>query len=436
MQIPHVFRADPRFSRRSFLAGSAGSIAALSTVGVAAAQSASTEGDEGGSGTAEAAKLPNAATGRPMPKLLREPPLPPEERVGFAIVGLGKFGLNQIAPSFAESRMCRLTALVSGSREKAERVAAEYGVEDASIYSYEDFDRIAENDAVDVVYIILPNSLHAEFAIRAFKVGKHVLCEKPIATSVEDAERMIQAAATADRKLMVAYRAQYEPHSLTAMKMIRDGEIGRVRVVTTDNGRELDPEDVADQWRMNRALSGGGALPDVGIYGVNGTRYLLNEEPVEISASMDKRPDDPRFKDVDDVVTWMMKFPSGAIAHGSTSYSYKSASRFHVMGEEGTLTMDPATDYYEHALEHQTAAGTEDIQVQAENQFAAEMDHMASAVKDGTPIKTPGEEGLQDMRIIAAIYEAAESGRTVKVDWSYTRAVPPEQGAPEPGGGE
>ena len=153
-----------------------------------------------------------------------------------------------------------------------------------AIYDYAGFDRIARDPAIDVVYIVLPNFMHAEYTIRALKAGKHVLCEKPMATSVADAERMIAAAKAADRKLMIAYRCHYEPLNLEAMRRVRAGTMGKPRLVVTKMGRQSDLAEPSDAWRLDMAKSGGGALADMGIYGVNGARYLLNEEPVEVRA--------------------------------------------------------------------------------------------------------------------------------------------------------
>ena len=170
------------------------------------------------------------------------------------------------------------------------------------------------------------------------------------------------------------------------------------------------------------SIAGGGSLMDIGIYGLNGARYLTGEEPAEIKASTHSPADDPRFHEIEDVVTWELRFPSGAIAHGSTSYSYASASRFGVLGTKATLTLDPATSYYQHGMELKAGAQTRRFAMPEGNQFAAQLDHLSEAVMNGAAVRTPGEEGLQDVRLMLAIYEAARTGRTVQVDWTYRRA--------------
>ena len=368
-------------------------------------------------------QIPDKAIGRPQPVLQKKPPIPESEKLGFAVVGLGQLALGEILPAFAESRMSKLVALVSGNPEKAKKTAARSGVRPDAIYDYGGFDRIAQDDRIDVVYIVLPNALHADFTVRALKAGKHVLCEKPMAVSVEQCRQMIAAAEQAKRKLMIAYRAQYEPYSLDAMRRIRSGELGDLQMISTDNGRTADPSDPADQWRLLHDLAGGGSLMDIGIYGLNGARYLSGEEPAEVRAQIFNRPDDHRFAQVEDVVAWQLRMPSGLIVNSSCGYSYERTSRFDVLGTKARLTMDPATEYHEHKTVISTGGAKNQPQIMERNQFAAEMDHLANAIKEGRPVKSPGEEGMQDIRLMMAIYDAAKTGQPVKTDWRYVRAV-------------
>ncbi len=222
---------------------------------------------------------------------------PADAGVGFAVVGLGKLSLGQIVPGFRNCRSARLTALVSGHADKANRIAAEQHLPAGSVYSYADFDRIAADPRIDVVYIVLPNFMHAEYTIRALKAGKHVLCEKPMATTVADAEAMVAAAKAANRKLMIAYRCHTEPLNVEAMRRVRSGELGKSRLVITKMVRQSNLNDPSDAWRLDMTKSGGGALADMGIYGINGARYLLNEEPIEVRATARNRPRRPTLQD-------------------------------------------------------------------------------------------------------------------------------------------
>ncbi|MCC2548619.1 Gfo/Idh/MocA family oxidoreductase [Hymenobacter sp. BT175] len=337
-------------------------------------------------------------------------------KLGYAIVGLGKFATQQIMPNFKDCQHARITALVSGSPEKARKLAREYGVAEKSVYSYENFDSIKDNPEVDIVYIILPNGLHAEYTIRAARAGKHVLCEKPMATSVEDCQKMIDACNKAGKKLMIAYRAHYEPFNLDAVERIRKGELGKLRAITSDHGRPVKPtEEKADVWRVDKKLAGGGSLMDIGIYALNAARYLTGEEPEEVTAQEFSDKSDPRFKEVEDNIHFTLRFPSGVLASCTSSYSYAEVKRGRAFGDKAWLDLDPLSDYYEHNLKIGDKEGKREPKLQEGNQFAAQLDHLAECVRDNKTPKTPGEEGLKDVRYIMAIYEAARKGKAVKV---------------------
>jgi predicted dehydrogenase len=339
-----------------------------------------------------------------------------QKKLGFAIVGLGKFAQQQMMPAFKDCQHARITALVSGSPDKARKLAREYGVEEKSIYSYDNFDSIKDNPAVDVVYIVLPPGLHAEYTIRAAKAGKHVLTEKPMATSVTDCQKMIDAYQKAGKKLMVAYRAQFEPFNLDAIARIRKGELGKLRQITADHGRSVKPtEEPAEAWRVQKKLAGGGSLMDIGIYSLNATRYLTGEDPVEVTAQELSDKSDPRFKEVEDTIHFTLRFPSGVLATCTSSYSIQEVKRFRAFGDKAWLDLDPATDYYEHHMTIGDQEGEHQPKLKEGNQFAAELDHMAECVLQNKTPKTPGEEGLKDIRLIQAIYEAARTGKRVKV---------------------
>jgi predicted dehydrogenase len=206
-------------------------------------------------------------------------PLPWDKRIGFAIVGLGRLALDQILPAFAQSKLCKPVALVSGQPAKASKVAAQYNVDAKAIYDYQSFDKLRDDPAVDIVYIVLPNGMHAEYTVRAAHAGKHVLCEKPMANSVAECQQMIDACKAASKQLMIAYRLQYEPYNREIIRLARAGEIGKLKAFSATNGQNQgDP----NQWRLKRALSGGGALPDVGIYCLNAARshgHVRAKEP-------------------------------------------------------------------------------------------------------------------------------------------------------------
>ncbi|MEH2254057.1 Gfo/Idh/MocA family protein [Nostoc sp.] len=344
--------------------------------------------------------------------------LPPERRLGFAIVGLGRLALEEIMPAFAECKLAKPTALVSGDAAKANQVAQQYGIKPQNVYNYQNYDNLRNNPDVDVIYIVLPNSMHREYTVRGAKAGKHILCEKPMATTVEDAQKMIDACKQADRKLMIAYRCQYEPHHRAMIQMIRSKELGTVKVIQADNGQNQGGD--LSQWRLKRTLAGGGCLPDVGVYCLNATRYLTGEEPIAISAQTFSTPGDPRFKEVEESVTFQLRFPSGIVAICSTSYGFHEARRFRVFGSDAWGQLDPAFSYNglrmmisRKSPTNSMAENVSEVRIGEKNQFALEIEHMADCVIQNKQPHTPGEEGLQDQKLIALIYEAAQTGKTI-----------------------
>jgi glucose-fructose oxidoreductase len=336
----------------------------------------------------------------------------PERTVGWAIVGLGYYATRQIMPRFAECEHSRITALVSGTPEKARKLAQEYGVDAASVYDYRSFDSIRDNPAVDVVYVVLPNGMHHEYAIRAAQAGKHVMCEKPMAVSVRECEEMIAACRAAGRKLMIGYRSRFEPHNRLAIEIARSGRLGPTRTIVADHGFDIgDPT----QWRLRRALSGGGSLMDIGIYSLNAARYLTGEEPVEVAAMESTDRSDPRFREVEDTLTFQLRFPSGALATCVSSYT-SAHNRYRLAGPEGWLELEPATSYGGQRMRVRAEGRTEEPDPgAAEVQFAGQLDHFSTCILEGKEPLVPGEEGLHDLRVMAAIYEAAREGRTVRL---------------------
>ncbi|RZK16386.1 MAG: Gfo/Idh/MocA family oxidoreductase, partial [Hymenobacter sp.] len=210
-------------------------------------------------------------------------PLPPEQRVGYALVGLGHLTLEELLPAFGACKKSKPVALVSGSPEKLAKVAKQYGIKPTSCYSYADYDKLKDNPEVQAIYIVLPNSMHAEYVIRGAKTGKHILCEKPMANSVRECELMIAACKEAKVKLMIAYRIQYEPYNRLVRDMVRGQKFGKVKYIQAQNSQSSAN---VDHWRHRKALAGGGALPDIGLYCLNTSRFLLGTEPTEVFGYM------------------------------------------------------------------------------------------------------------------------------------------------------
>ncbi len=341
---------------------------------------------------------------------------PRDKRLGVAVVGLGRLALTQILPGFAQSRHVRVTALVSAEPDKARIIAAQYGVPEKNLYDYKNFDSIKDNPEIDVVYIVLPNAMHAEYTVRAAQAGKHVLCEKPMATNVADAQRMVDACKQAGRRLMIAYRCQYAPEFRALVDMVRNRTHGDLRMIETTNGQNNAND---GQWRLNKAMAGGGSLPDVGLYCLNTARFITGEEPVEITARIVQPAGDPRFREVEDTCSFTLKFPSGVMAICGSGYSYHENRFLRLMATEATFGLDPAYGYDNVTMQifrrDGMSTALEQRRWSPKNQFALEMDAYAEAIRTGAVPLTPGEEGLQDMRLMAAIYEAAAGGSVVKL---------------------
>ncbi len=329
------------------------------------------------------------------------------KKLGVALVGLGSLSTNQIAPALAKATHCKLAAIVTGTPEKEKVWGEKYGVGRDHIYNYNSFDKIASDDSVDLVYVVLPNSMHPEFTIRAAKAGKHVLCEKPMANSASECREMISACKAADRKLAIGYRCQYEPHHLKCMEMTRNKELGAIKMIEAGFGFKIgDPK----QWRLRKPLAGGGALMDVGVYALQACRYLTGEEPSWITAQ-ETKTDAIKFAEVDESITWLMQFPSGVLAYCSTSYNFNGLNRFNAFTENGFVRMDPAFSYSGNRME--TSKGK--VELESTDQFAVEMDEFAKCILENRPSKVSGEEGLKDLLAVEAIYQSIATRSSVKV---------------------
>ena len=360
-------------------------------------------------------------------------PLPADQRVGYAVVGLGHLALEEILLALSQCEKSKLVALVSGNPEKMQKVAQQYGVPAESCYSYETYDKLKDNGAVDVIYIILPNALHKDYVIRGAKAGKHILCEKPMAVSSAECREMIVACEEAKVKLMVAYRIHYQPHNRYIKAQLQKGEFGAPKVIDAYNSQSsANP----DHWHHKLALAGGGSLPDIGLYCLNTTRFILEQEPTEVFAYRYSTPGNPLFKEVEELISWQMKFPGGLIANCSSDYNVHDSRRYRVMCERGWYDLDNAYAYNGQVLQTSRADGRlkrkETLVIPENNQFAAEMDHFSDCIlNDKRPYST-GEDGLQDHRIMEAIYQSAKEGKPVKLtanpDPKSLRGPEPELG--------
>ncbi|HEY5852355.1 MAG TPA: Gfo/Idh/MocA family oxidoreductase [Lysobacter sp.] len=329
-------------------------------------------------------------------------------KLGVAICGLGKLSADQIAPALMKTRHCRLAGIITGTPAKAEAWKAKYGIADDSVYSYDTMQRLADNPAIDFVYVVTPNALHAQHTIQAAKAGKHVFCEKPLEISVERCQQMIDACRSAGRLLGTAYRCQYDPNHRECIRLVREQVFGKPAILQAGFGIDVG---AADQWRLKRALAGGGALMDVGIYALQATRYLTGEEPILVSA-LETKTDPVKFAEVDESMVWTTKFPSGVVAYCSTSYKTGRIQNLRVNAERGWFELDPAFFY---GGNRGRRSDGQEIRFPEVDLFAAEMDDFAQCILENKPTRVPGEEGMRDVRIMQAIYESARTGRAVSL---------------------
>lgn len=332
------------------------------------------------------------------------------ESLGVALMGLGGYSRGQLAPALQETNDCHLAGIISGTPEKQQVWAEKYGLPDKSVYNYRNMDEIANNDDIDIVYNVLPNAMHAMYSIKAAEAGKHVMCEKPMTTTVEDAQRIIDACNKNNVKLSIGYRLHFDPFNKKMMEYGQQQKFGKVKKVSAGFGF---PFRGRFRWRLDRFMAGGGSLMDLGIYSVQGLVYTMGEIPESVEAEIVPN-DDPLFREVESHIKWTFQFPSGAIGEGESSYSDQFCY-LEAEAEDGTFGLEPS--FFYGGIKGYLPKGSFDVS--NVNQQARQMDDFARRVKNDTQTPVPGEMGLRDMVLIEAIYEAAETGETVKIDPVY-----------------
>lgn len=324
-------------------------------------------------------------------------------KLGIALVGLGTYSTDELAPALQQTTHCYLAGIVSGSPGKIETWKSRYHLPDSACYTYDNFDDIKNNPAIDIVYIVLPNALHAEWVVRAARAGKHVICEKPLAVTVGECNRMIAACQQAGRLLSVGYRLHFEPHNLEVMKIGKQKRFGELRLIEASHG-------LGDTsgWRIEKSLAGGGPLMDVGIYCIQAVRYVTGQEPLAVTAQEGYKYHPEKFKTVEESLTWQMEMPGGLVAQCSCSYSEKT-NRLRIEAEKGWAELQPAFSY--RGIRGETVE--EAMRLQEVFQQARQMDDFALCIKENRPSPVSGEEGRQDVKIMEAVYKAMTSGERV-----------------------
>lgn len=326
-------------------------------------------------------------------------------KLGIALVGLGGYAGGQLAPALQQTEHCYLAGIVTGSPSKIPVWKEKYQIPDKNIYSYDNYDTIKDNPDIDIIYVVLPNHLHAEYTIRGFAASKHLICEKPMGLSVTECDAMIAAAGKAGKQLSVGYRLHYDPYNLELMKRSREKVYGDI--LSIDTSFSITPR--KGEWRLNKKIAGGGPLMDVGIYCLQAVCYVTGEEPVAVTARTYPVSDKEKFLDIEETLDFQMEMPGGWMAKCRTSYS-ESSSVLHVQYEKGWCKLEPA--YFYGGIKLSSADGVA-FTLPPFSQQAKQMDAMAIAIKNNQASKTPGEMGRRDMQIIEAIYEAMATGKRV-----------------------
>lgn len=324
-----------------------------------------------------------------------------------AIMGLGGYG-TIVANAMQACKKAKLMGLISGTPSKLTDWQKKYNVPAKNCYNYENFDAVKDNPEIDAVYVITPNGLHHDEVIRVAKAGKHVICEKPMALNAKQGQEMVDACKQANVKLLVGYRMHFEPKTLEIIRMRKDGEFGKVLFFQGLCGFRIgDPT----QWRLNRELAGGGALMDIGIYAINGSRYMVGEEPIWVTAQ-ETKTDPVKFKEgVDETIQFEFGFPNGAVASCLSTYNMNNLDKFFLNAEKGFAEMQPSTNY--GPIMGRTHKG--ELTYPHVTHQTVQMEEMAGIIFEGKQPVVPvdGEEGLKDLKIIDAIYQAVKTGQKV-----------------------
>ena len=327
-------------------------------------------------------------------------------KTGIALVGLGGYASGQLAPALLQTQHCHLAGIVTGSPSKIPVWQEKYGIADKNVYNYGNFDTIKDNPDIDIVYVVLPNNLHAEYTIRAAEAGKHVICEKPMAITVADCDRMIAACKQNNVQLSIGYRLHFEPFNKEMMRCGTQKIYGDIKQLSGGFGFKAGPS----QWRLTQKYAGGGPLMDVGIYVIQGMCYTTGMEPIAVTAKEGEKTDFERFKEVEQSLTWQFEFPNGLYADGKTSYN-DNYNFLRAEADKGVFELTSAYNYT--GQKGSTPSGTMDFPYI--NQQALQMDAFALAVQNNQPSIVPGEMGRRDVKYLQAIYEAMRTGKKIAI---------------------
>lgn len=329
----------------------------------------------------------------------------PSAKLGVALLGLGKYAETQLAPALLRTQHCTLRGIVTGTPDKVPRWQKQYALEDRHVYDYGSLARIADDAAVQVVYVVTPTALHAKYAIMAAEAGKHVWCEKPMAMNSAECQSIIDACRKNGVFLSIGYRMQHEPNTRTIMSFAREKPYGAIQSLRASAGDRSDDD---QSWRMKREM-GGGALYDMGVYSIDALRYASGEEPLRVLSARQWSERKELFSEVDEISEFELEFPSGARGVGRASRA-DGDNVLRVEAERGWYKLEPMQSY--QGVQGETSDGRK-LDAKVDNQQARQMDDDALAIVEGRPALVPGEEAQRDIRILEAIVQAAAQKRPV-----------------------
>jgi len=324
------------------------------------------------------------------------------KKLNIALCGLGRYA-NILAEGFESSKYCRLAGIITGTPAKAEKWKTEYKIPDENIYNYQNFDAIENNKDIDLVYVVLPNSMHKEYTIRAAEAGKHVIVEKPMALTEKECQEMIDACKKAKVQLAVGYRLHYEPHHMEIKRLGQEKVFGQVHLIEVSLGYSLADISPSD-WHLKKVMAGGGPLMNLGVYCVQAGRYILGEEPISVTAQFGPVTNTELFSEVEESITWQLNFPSGAVCTSASSY-ISNIDRLFASANKGFFELSPAVSY--GPFEGRSSIG--EFNYPTINQQTAQLDGIGKMILENKnlPYHISGEEGLRDMKVIEAIYKVA-----------------------------
>lgn len=339
---------------------------------------------------------------------------PTARKLGVALVGLGGYSRELLAPALQLTQHCRLAGIVTGSPHKIPEWQQRYEIPDRNVYDYDGLHRIADNPDIDVIYVVTPNHLHKPLTLIGAQAGKHVWCEKPMAMDAAEGAAMVAACRSNRVRLAIGYRMQHEPNTQRFMAMARERPFGAIRALQAHAGFDGYRDGWSDAWRLDPAR-GGGAMYDMGVYALNAARCCTGLEPISVSATHHTtRPD--VFRGVDETTRFQLQFPQGIVADCSTSFG-ENMNRLRVACADGWYGMAPFQGYEGNVGKASDGRVFDATLGPKPRMQARQMDDDALAILGGTALRAPGEEGVRDLRVLDAIFASAKNeGATMAIE--------------------